>query len=334
VDFSLSEEQQLLRETARQLLRAECPATLVRAHADDPSVAQSLFDRHLRDWVALGEGDLVDLCLFLEEAGGVLLPGPFFPTTALFVPLLAAVDHPALAEATTGSLTGTLALAGRDGRWRESGDDVRTFVLEADRVDRVAIVVPGPMLAVAEATALRPRPVATLDTSRRVFEIELGGECDEDLVAVSPARLASVIERATVALAAELVGVARWLVDTAVTYARERVQFDRPIGSFQGVQFQLVDVGLDVERASAAVYYAAMCIDADDEDRHRATHVAKAAAGRAARHAAKVGLQVHGGIGYTWEHDLHLYLRRAYASDDLLGDVAWHHDQLAKLVFD
>jgi alkylation response protein AidB-like acyl-CoA dehydrogenase len=76
-----------------------------------------------------------------------------------------------------------------------------------------------------------------------------------------------------------------------------------------------------------------MCIDADDTDEHRATHVAKAAAGTAARHCAKVGLQVHGGIGYTWEHDLHLYLRRAYASDDLLGDVAWHHDRLADDVF-
>jgi alkylation response protein AidB-like acyl-CoA dehydrogenase len=121
-------------------------------------------------------------------------------------------------------------------------------------------------------------------------------------------------------------------LDSTVAYARERVQFDRPIGSFQGVQFQLVDAGLDLQRASAAVSYAAMCVDADDEDRHRAVHVAKAAAGTAARHAAKVGLQVHGGIGYTWEHDLHLYLRRAYASDDLLGDVAWHHDRLADLV--
>src|SRR5262245_8917247 len=109
MDFSLTSEQELLRETARNLLRAECPSSLVRAHTEDPSVADALYDRHLRDWVPLAEGDLVDLCLFLEEAGRVLLPGPFFTTTAQFIPLLAAVDHPALADARAGAITGTVA---------------------------------------------------------------------------------------------------------------------------------------------------------------------------------------------------------------------------------
>jgi alkylation response protein AidB-like acyl-CoA dehydrogenase len=331
MDFTLTDEQELLRDTARSLLTTECPSTLVRAHADDPAVAMALFDRHLREWVALGGGDLIDLCLFLEEAGSVLLPGPFFATTALYAPLLAAIDHPQAAAALGGERTGTVALAGADGRWLVNGDAVRTFVLEADRVDDVAIVLPGPMVAVIPSAELSMRAVETLDTTRRTSTVEVPDQLD-DLASISPSQLAAVIERATVALAAELVGTARWLVDTTVAYARERVQFDKPIGSFQGVQFPLVDVGLDLERASAAVAYAAMCIDADDADRHRAAHVAKAAAGTAARHASKVGLQVHGGIGYTWEHDLHLYLRRAYASDDLLGDVAWHHDRLADLI--
>jgi alkylation response protein AidB-like acyl-CoA dehydrogenase len=333
MDFTLTDEQVMLRDTARALLTAECPPTLVREHAEDPSVAMPLYDRHLRDWVVLGAGDLVDLCLFLEETGTVLLPGPYFATTAMFVPLLAAIDHPLATGAAAGECTGTVAVAGRDGRWWLSDDPVRTFVLEADRVDHVALVLPGPQVAVVPAADLRRRPIETLDTTRRIFEIDVPDDLASSTDA-SPSRLVRVAERATVALAADLVGTARWLVHATVEYARERVQFDKPIGSFQGVQFPLVDIGLDLERASAAVAYAAMCIDADDSDRHRATHVAKAAAGTAARHAAKVGLQVHGGIGYTWEHDLHLYLRRAYASDDLMGDAAWHHDRLAALLFD
>ena len=112
-----------------------------------------------------------------------------------------------------------------------------------------------------------------------------------------------------------MVGTARRLFDMTLAYAKERYQFDVPIGSFQAIQHKLADMALDVERAWSAVYYAAMTIDADDADRHRAVHVAKAAAGEAAKRAAKDGIQIHGGIGYTWEHDLHLFIRRAYGSE-------------------
>ncbi|MFQ5515740.1 MAG: acyl-CoA dehydrogenase family protein, partial [Myxococcota bacterium] len=122
--------------------------------------------------------------------------------------------------------------------------------------------------------------------------------------------------------------------DASVEYAKERVQFGRPIGSFQGLQWELVDAALELERAAAAVSYAAMCVDADDADRHRAVHGAKAEAGLAARACARTGLQVHGGIGYTWEHDLHFRLRRAYAGDAFMGPSGYHHDRLAELLFD
>ena len=105
-----------------------------------------------------------------------------------------------------------------------------------------------------------------------------------------------------------------------------------PIGSFQAIQHKLADMSLDVERAWSAVYYAAMTVDAGDPDRHRAVHVAKAAAGEAAKRAAKDGIQIHGGIGYTWEHDLHLFMRRAFATEALLGTTGWHHDRLADLL--
>ena len=128
-------------------------------------------------------------------------------------------------------------------------------------------------------------------------------------------------------------GAAQRGLDMTVAYSLERVQFGRPIGSFQAMQHKLADMSLDIERAWSAVYFAAMTIDADDADRHRAMHAAKAAAGEAARRNAKDGIQIHGGIGYTWEHDLHLYLRRAYGSEYWMGTAAWHHDRLADLLF-
>ena len=117
-------------------------------------------------------------------------------------------------------------------------------------------------------------------------------------------------------------------------YAKERKQFDVPIGCFQAIQHKLADMSLALERATAAVHYAAMSVDADDADRARACHVAKAAAGEAARRILKDGIQIHGGIGYTWEHDLHLFLRRATADEYLLGPTGWHHDRLADLLID
>ena len=106
-----------------------------------------------------------------------------------------------------------------------------------------------------------------------------------------------------------------------------------PIGSFQAIQHKLADMSLVLERATAAVHYAAMTVDADDDDRGKACHVAKAAAGEAARRILKDGIQIHGGIGYTWEHDLHLFLRRATADEYLLGTTGWHHDRLADALF-
>ena len=150
----------------------------------------------------------------------------------------------------------------------------------------------------------------------------------------------SLTARATVALAAEMVGTSRRLLEMAIAYAKERIQFDVPIGSFQAIQHRLAECSLAVERATAATQYASMTLDADademssPDERYRAVHVAKAAAGTAATRSAKDSIQVHGGIGYTWEHDLHLYLRRAVGSEHWLGTTPWHHDRLAELIFD
>jgi alkylation response protein AidB-like acyl-CoA dehydrogenase len=292
---------------------------------EDPSAADPLW-QHLREWVVLGEGPLVDHCLFLEECGAVVAPGPYFATSALFLSLARLLGEDASA------ITGTVAWAGLDGQW--TLDDpvgaTRAFVLEADRVERIAVRGDGGTISIVDAADVTTRQVGSLDSTRRIFEID-AGELSPGHV-VDRALLEGWLQRATVALSAELLGTARTLLERTIQYAKERVQFDVPIGSFQAVQHKLAEVALAVERGWSAVYYAAMCVDHDHPDRARAAHVAKAAAGAAATRAAKDGIQIHGGIGYTWEHDLHLYIRRAYASEALLGTSGWHHDRLADLL--
>jgi len=330
MNFGLTDEQVLLRDTARALFTKECPPDLLRTHIEDASVAERLW-QHTRAFVGLAEGPCADLCLFAEEAGYVAAPGPFFATTALFAPVAAAIGSDVHAGVVAGDDTGTLALAGTDGVWRVNADPVKTFVPEADQVDWVAIVTTGPEVVIVATADITTRFVKTVDFSRRLFEVDTSHVAGTRH-AIDERVLAAIIERATVVLAAETVGVARRMFDMALAYAKERYQFDVPIGSFQAIQHKLADTSLAVERATAAVHYAAMTIDADDVDRHRATHVAKAAANTAAMTAAKDSMQVHGGIGYTWEHDLHLFIRRAVGDAHWLGTTDWHHERLADLL--
>ena len=332
MDFTLSDEQQLLRDTARNLLTKECPPALVRAHIDDPIAADPLWER-LREFAALGTGPLTDLALFTTETGYVAAPGPFFPTAALFAPLLAALDDERLPDLLAGHTSGTVALAGVAGFWEPNDDVLKCFVPEADRVDWIAVVDPGPTVRIVPAASLATRLVETIDWSRRLFEVDTT-DASGAARSLDPAALEHVLSRATVALAAEMVGTARRIFDMTLEYAKDRKQFDVPIGSFQAIQHKLAELSLAVERADSAAQYAAMAVDAGTADQRRSTHVAKAAAGTAATRAAKDGIQIHGGIGYTWEHDLHLFLRRAYGSEYWLGTTAWHHDRLAELLLD
>jgi alkylation response protein AidB-like acyl-CoA dehydrogenase len=330
MDFSLTDEQHLLRDTARALVARECPRSLVRAHMDDPAAADELTKR-LIDWGALAEGPLVDLCLFIEECGAGLVPGPFVPTVALYAPLVAALgDVEAFAAVTTGGATGTVAIADRSGAWMPHEAGTKYFVPEADRVDHVAVVGPGPSVIVTGP--LPARFTATVDWSRRLFEVDAPSLPEAAGASLLPELLLDVQSRWYVAAAAELIGTARTMFEMALAYAKQREQFGRPIGSFQAIQHKLANMALANESAWSAVYYAAMAVDAADPDRHRAAHVAKAAAGTAATLSAKDGIQIHGGIGYTWEHDLHLFIRRFESSEHLLGTTGWHEDRIADLI--
>ncbi len=320
MDFSLTDDQALLRETAAKLLDRECPASLVRAHIDDSSAYEPLW-RHLAEFTALGAGPATDLYLFLEQTGYAAAPGPFL-ATALFSSLMGA----ARLDGADGETTGTVAFL---------DDPMNPFVLEADRVERIAIVGSGSAVAVVDTRDVSDRLhlVGTVDFSRRTFRLDAEGLAPE-WSEVDGDAFAAWRDRANVAVAAEMVGTARRIFDMALAYAKERVQFDHPIGSFQAIQHKLADMSLALERATAPVQYAAMTCDAAAPDRRLACHSAKAAAGDAARRILKDGAQIHGGIGYTWEHDLHLYLRRATADEDLLGTTSWHLDRIAELRID
>jgi alkylation response protein AidB-like acyl-CoA dehydrogenase len=319
----------------------------------DHSVASQPWSA-LKQWVSVADGSMADLCLFLEEAGAVLLPGPFFATTSLFMPLLRSISSSAggdiagggstssdgsaqvadlLAEASAGKLTGTVALAGADSRWEVNDGPIKSFVPEAERVDLIALVSGGANSA--SVTLFRSedvaiRPVGTIDPSRRLAEVDASGAAPIlEPMGIGANIVDDLLARGCTALSAELMGTTRWLLDTTITYASNRRQFGKPIGSFQAIKHKLADVALLHEQAWSSVYYAAMCIDANDPARRRSAHVAKVMASHAAIRCAKEAIQIHGGVGYTWEHDLHLYLRRAFATEDILGTSDWHLDRLA-----
>jgi alkylation response protein AidB-like acyl-CoA dehydrogenase len=363
MDFRLTDEQSALRTSARALLTAECPADLARARYDDVAAVPDRLSAALREqgWLrllvpeeygGLGLG-VVELCLVLEEAGRALVPAPLWSTAGLFVPLVCAAgdgDRRAdlLQRVSSDDLLGTAAIAEEDGRWTltpasttatADGDQWRISGLKrlVPEADRAAVLVvsaqtnDGPDLFVVDREAVAVRWLETVDRSRALYDVTFDDAPAYRLNADSTGATRA-LDIATVALAAELLGTARWILDTTVAYTKVREQFNVPIGSFQAVQHMCADDLLDWERAWAATYWAAMCLDADDEAAPRATSVAKASAGDAARHIAKDGIQLHGGIGYTWEHDLHLYIRRTYAAESLLGGAEEQRQRLADLL--
>ena len=177
-------------------------------------------------------------------------------------------------------------------------------------------------------------PVIPFDFSRKLAHVRFDGtvvSADRVLGTGAPvaAELRRAVEEATVALALEMVGTAQTIFDVSIDYAKERVQFGVPIGSFQATKHKFADMLIALERARSTGYFAALTIAEDDERRHRATSVAKAAAGDCQRLLGKEGIQIHGGIGYTWEHDMHLYVKRAKSGEQLFGTSATHRAALA-----
>jgi alkylation response protein AidB-like acyl-CoA dehydrogenase len=370
MELDFTDEQEALRDSIRAVLTTECPPALVRAIVEGDATADDLWRRMVGlDWPALtvpeaagGVGyGYVELAVLAEELGRALAPGPLLPTVSQFVPAvleLAGADHPAAARVANGA-AGTLALAEAPGHWAAeavtteiapSGDGwvvtgEKRWVFEPAAADEVIVVgrLPGTsgtegITAVVVPTgALGVERLAAFDRSRVLGTLRLDGvRVDRDRLVGEPGAagpsVARVVEQATVALALETLGACQVVFETALAYAGEREQFGVPIGSFQAVKHKLADLHVALERARATTYWAVATIAEDDEQRAMATAMAKAAVGEAQQAVAQDGIQLLGGIAFTWEHDQHLWVKRAKSGDALFGTAADHRARVADLL--
>ncbi|MGZ6251730.1 MAG: acyl-CoA dehydrogenase family protein [Candidatus Binataceae bacterium] len=374
MDFGFSEEQEMLRQSARSLLERECPSTHVRQMMEDERGYSPELWRKMADlgWLGLvlpeehgGAGlNYVDLVVVAEEMGRVLLPSPFI-WTLMFAEAIARSGSddqkrrllPAIAR---GELVATAAHLEANARWAESGitlgarksgagyllDGDKLFVNDAHAADffLVAARTGGKrgggvtLFAIdSKRAGVAVTPLKTMDQTRKLGAVTFRGVKAAAADVVGEVNdgwpvLAAAIDRAKVALAAEMIGGAQKVLDSAVEYTKVCEQFGRPIGSFQAVQHKCANMMVDIEGAKSAIYYAAWAVSNDAPDASAAAAVAKAAASDAYRRTAADGIQVHGGIGFTWEHDMHLYFKRAMSSEFTFGDANFNREIVAQLI--
>jgi alkylation response protein AidB-like acyl-CoA dehydrogenase len=353
MDFTFSAEQEALRDSVRGLLEAE--RELVRRIVDGEAEFPSELWARLADlgWTGLlvpeehgGAGlGLVDLVVVQEELGRLTFPGPFLSTVQATLALRQLGETSLLAELAAGSSRGTLALdevgpgdplAAVTTRATEARlEGLKPVVLDGDTVDW-ALVVAHDDDGLGTYLVERPdaEPAPGLDVTRRLTRLELR---DRPARRMGPAGdqtqlLRRVVDDVVVALCAETVGVCEAALATAVDYAKTRVQFGRPIGSFQAIRHKIVDMLHALELARVGTHYAAWTSDADDDERAVAASMAKGFVGEAANMITAENIQVHGGVGFTWDVDCHLYFRRAKQNDVLFGRGAWHRQRVADLV--
>ena len=358
MQFGLNENQIILRDSAREFFAGECPPATVRRLME----TSTAYDAALWDKLAaqgytgivvddryggVGLG-VVELVLLMEEAGRVLLPGPLFSTVALAG---AVIDACASAEQkqrllgpiARGEARATLAILESNASWdpaaiamtgsggRVSGE--KLFVTDAASAQLIVVVARGGVSVVnAAAPGVRIAPMSGMDPTRPLSAITFDDAPAEPLA--NPDGLARALDVATTALVAEMVGGMQRTLDITVEYARTRKQFGKAIGGFQAVQHMCADMYLETESARSAAYYAAWALQERAPDAASAVSIAKLYASDAARAVGNRGIQVHGGMGFTWESDLHLYYRRAKASETTLGDATFHRERLARLVID
>ncbi|HUF84297.1 MAG TPA: acyl-CoA dehydrogenase family protein [Acidimicrobiia bacterium] len=307
--FAFTDEQLAMRDAVRDFLEKECPPTVVRDAWTNDSGRSGLW-RKLGEIGVLGVlapeaqggfgGNFLDLILLLEETGRAALPEPIVEHAAVAVPELDDAT-----EAVAGAITVTVVDP--------------PSVLYADNADMVW--ANGQFVETGSLVLARRE---TVDRSRRVSAV------NEAWMTIAP----DAAERGALGTAAQLLGLAQQILDLSVEYAKQRHQFGAPIGSFQAIKHKLADVRLALEFARPVVYRAAYSVAHEDRDRPVHVSMAKAYASEAALLSARHALQVHGAIGYSYEHDLHLWMKRAWALAAAWGDSASHRRSVGRAILD
>jgi len=372
MDFGFNEEQEMLRQSARNLLERECPSTFVRRLMDDERGYDPALWKKMAElgWTGLvipeeygGAGlNYVDLVLVLEEMGRVVLPSPFIWTVmvaeALKIAGSASQKETLLPKIAAGDLIATAAWLETSASWSPSGialtarrsgaefslNGAKLFVNDAHIADCLLVAArtgasgeDGVTLLMLEKSrpGIEITPLKTMDQTRKLAEVkftDVKATADDVIGKVGEGwqYLAGAIDCGKVMLAAEMMGGAQKVLEMTVEYAKLRVQFGRPIGSFQAVQHKCANMMIDVEGAKSAVYYASWAVSNRVAEAPVAAALAKAAASDAFRRVSADGIQVHGGIGFTWDHVMHLYFKRAKSSEFTFGDAIYNRELIAQ----
>jgi alkylation response protein AidB-like acyl-CoA dehydrogenase len=349
VDFELSSDQVALQEAAGDLLDDRAGHDQVRAHLDSGQLYDERLWRALSEqgWLgialpeALGGVGLswVEAAVLLEQIGRHAAPAPFLPSL-LALTVLAAADEPpaewiaALASGERIGCVGWSAHAGALGAtrsgtgWELAG---RIGPVEGAAGADVAVVVAGEdVFAIDLHDVGRPPAEPAMDGTRALSWLTFDGAPAVRLG--GPELATTLLDLGAVGASAEMLGGSGRVLEMAVQYAKDRVQFDQPIGSFQAIKHRCADMVVDVEGMRSATWYAAWALSANDPDGSAAASTAKVWSSDAAKRVMASGLQVHGGIGFTWEHDLHLYMKRSQFDRLSYGDAVFHRERLAALL--
>lgn len=347
MDFTFSAEQDALRDVARNFLEKEAPSTYVRAMMDDDRGVTDEFWRRVVDLGWTEPLGMLETVVLAEETGKVALPGPWLSTVC------ARLVATALGDAARGG-RGTVAveengtrspLDAVEARATRAGDGdgwvlhgTKPLVIDGHTADYVYVVARDEAGALATFVLEQPAGalVPSLDVTRKFARLELDGRA---ATRVGPdgdqrAALQRALDDIGVVLCAESVGACDRALVMATEYAKARVQFDRPIATFQAIRHKIVDMLHQLELARVATHYAAWASDDSDDDavREAAAASAKGFVGEAAAMITGENIQVHGGVGFTWDVDAHLLFRRVKANDVLFGRQGWQRQRLAELV--
>ena len=355
MDFVLSDDQRAIQETARDFLADAAGPEKLRVVAE----SETGFDANL--WTSLA-GDMgfaglmvpeayggsglgaIEMALVLEETGRTLAAIPFFETAVLGVQaLLAAGSEEQKAELLPSIATGErkVAFAGTADRPRLADGRLTgtaSFVTFGHIADLIIVATGDSSLVALPATApgLSIEPLPTLDRTRRFARLTFDCAAPAEAIFGEAGKTDSAIQQIVTVgaglLAAEQTGGAQYCLDSTVEYAKQRMQFGRLIGSFQAVKHMLADMMMMIEASRSAVLYAAAAIDEGSVELQEACHIARGWASDCFNHCAGEAIQLHGGIGFTWEHHAHLYFKRARATSNWLGTAEEHREALAKII--